>query len=516
MHTQNCSSTGSKPSSQSSDGEERRTDLQMLNDKDLEAQSESLGKTDIKTDNVTEVTRNMDQDNGLYAQDEYIDPPPDGGYGWVSCACVALTNFATWGPNTSWGVFLSYFLTHDYFPGATTTDFALIGGLVIGLTLFLLPVASVCMNIFGYKPTLAFAIVLEAVAFVSSSFTRSIGVLYVTYGVLLGLSFGIIFGTNTIIIPGWFLRKRALANGISHVGIGLGGLVFSFAVRAMIDRTGDHRWAMRMLAAATLFINCISLYFVRVRKQKSEQKKTAKEIFKNAFDKSVFKIVPLHLCALWSSTSCMGYVILMFSMANFATSIGMSSQQATIALAVFNGSQAVGRPFMGWSSERLGRCNATILIMVYNLILLLPFWFTITKFRELVPFCFLLGFGAGVGSVNVVPLVSDVVGIKRFSAGIGYAFFGNGIASIFAEVIALHLRTPSSPRPYLRCQIFVVFMYFGGLLCLLPYRELKMRRILAAKANNKQSSAQQKKEYQDLLDNTCYNYIRRTFYLVKA
>ena len=80
MHTQNCSSTGSKPSSQSSDGEERRTDLQMLNDKDLEAQSESLGKTDIKTDNVTEVTRNMDQDNGLYAQDEYIDPPPDGGY----------------------------------------------------------------------------------------------------------------------------------------------------------------------------------------------------------------------------------------------------------------------------------------------------------------------------------------------------------------------------------------------------------------------------------------------------
>ncbi|SCU89937.1 LAFA_0E21990g1_1 [Lachancea sp. 'fantastica'] len=255
---------------------------------------------------------------------------------------------------------------------------------------------------------------------------------------------------------------------------------FSFAIHAMINRTGDHKWAMRMLAVVTFVLNSISLCFVQVRTPSSTdtEEESAIEVLKKSFDKSVLKIVPLHYCAIWSSLTTIGYVILMFSMANYASSIGLSTQQATIALAIFNGSQAIGRPFMGWFSEYGGRCNATIVLMVYNLVLLLPFWFNITRFSEIVPFCILLGFGAGVGSVNVVPLVSDVVGIQKFAAGMGYAFFGNGSVSIVAEIIGLRLRDLSSSRPYLRCQVFVVCMYFGGLISLLPYREWKMRRVL--------------------------------------
>ncbi|KAM3160492.1 Monocarboxylate transporter [Lachancea thermotolerans] len=472
--------------------------------------------TPLSSKELAEAAQSEEQ-GGLYASDEYVDPPPDGGYGWVCCACVAVFNFATWGPNTSWGVFLSYFLSSHYFPDATPTDFALIGGLVIGLTLLLLPLASVCMNFFGYKPTLTFAILLEAAAFVASSFAKSVGVLYVTYGVMLGISFGLIFGSSTIIIPGWFLKKRALANGAGHFGVGLGGLVFSFAVRAMIDRTGDHRWAMRMLAAVTLFLNLISLCFVRVRKTAFDQnRKSAGQILKAAFDVSVLKIKALHFCSLWSWLANVGYVILMFSMSNYATSIGMTSQQATVALAVFNGSQAFGRPFMGWFAEAVGRCNATIIIMVYNLIILLPFWFTLTKFRELIPFCIMLGFGAGVGAVNIVPLVADVVGIEKFAAGIGYGMFGNGAGSVFAEVIGLHLRQPSSAKPYLHCQIFVACMYFAGLLCLLPYRELKVQRILTARARNEKYSEETRQRYSRLLEPTFKCYIARTFLVAEA
>ncbi|SCU91267.1 LANO_0D11210g1_1 [Lachancea nothofagi CBS 11611] len=484
----------------------------------LDDQHNEAIRNNDKENEVSEQTECFEKDDGLYAKDEYLDPPPDGGYGWVCCVCVAMMNFATWGPNTCYGIFLSYFLSSNYFPGATPTDFAIIGGIVICLTLMILPAVSACMSIFGYKPTLAFAIVLEVVAFVSSSFARSVGVLYVTYGVLLGISFGIIFGSNTIVIPSWFLKKRALANGLGHVGVGLGGLVFSFAVHAMIERTGDHRWAMRMLAACTFLINAVSMCFIKVREPASgqQEKKSAMEILKKSFDKSVLKITPLHYCALWSSFCTIGYVILMFSIANYATSIGMTAQQATVALAVFNGSQAIGRPFMGWFAEVIGRSNATIIIMAYDLVLLLPYWFTITKFSELVPFCFLLGFGAGVGSVNIVPLVSDVVGIQKFPAGIGYGMFGNGIGALFAEVVALRLRSPSSPRPYLRCQIFVVCMFFAGLLCLFPYRELKMRRILTAKSNNTNIEEGLRNHYKDLMRPTWSNYIRRMFLIAEA
>ncbi|SCU77291.1 LAME_0A00518g1_1 [Lachancea meyersii CBS 8951] len=470
-----------------------------------------------KKSDAIECTRAFEKEDGLYAADEFLDPPPDGGYGWVCCTSVALMNFATWGPNTCYGIFLSYFLSSDYFPGATPTDFAIIGSIVIGLTLLLLPWAAACMSLFGYKPTLTFAVVLEAVAFISSSFAQSIGALYVTYGVLLGISFGFIFGSNTIVIPSWFLKKRALANGFGQLGIGLGGLVFSFAVHAMIDHTGDHRWAMRMLAIVTFSINIISLCFVQVRKPLNgeEEKKGPVEILKKSFDKSVLKDVSLHYCASWSSFTTIGYVILLFSISNYALSMGMTAQQATVALAIFNGSQAIGRPFMGWFSESVGRCNATIILMVYDLILILPFWFNITKFNELVPFCILLGFGAGVGSVNVVPLVSDVVGIQRFAAGIGYVFFGNGAVSIFAEIAGLKLRNFSSRKPYLRCQIFVACMYFCGLISLFPYREWKMRRVLNARINNVDDNDELQGIYQKLLHPTWYNYFKRMFYSSK-
>ena len=42
------------------------------------------------------------------------DEIPDGGYGWVCTACVFFINAHTWGINSSYGVFLSYYLNHDY------------------------------------------------------------------------------------------------------------------------------------------------------------------------------------------------------------------------------------------------------------------------------------------------------------------------------------------------------------------------------------------------------------------
>lgn len=458
------------------------------------------------------------ENDGLYAQEEYLDPPPDGGYGWVCCFCVVVMNFATWGPNTSYGIFLSYFLTADYFPGATATDFALIGGLIIGLTMFLLPVSAVSLNVFGYKPTLACAIVLECVAFIASSFVRSIGALYVTYGVLLGISFGFIFGCNSVVLPGWFLKKRAFANGVTHIGVGLGGLVFSFAVHAMIDRTGNHKWAMRMLGVMSLVLNTVAMALVKVRKpaNEAEVKKSVKEIFKDIYDPQIFKMWPVQLCTLWSSLTTIGYVIMLFSLSNYALSIGLSTQQATNTLAMFNGAQIIGRPAMGYFSERFGRVNFTILAMVYSLILIFPYWLNISSYAQVVPFSLLLGLGVGIGSVNNVPLIADVVGLSHFAAGLGYNNFWNGAVSLVAEIIGLNLRDYRLSKPYLHCQIFVGVAYFCGLLCLVPYREWKIRRMLDTKMNSKTTDEELRARYGRALEPGLVNYFKRAFYLVKA
>jgi len=60
---------------------------------------------------------------------------PDGGYGWVVVACMFLQNAATWGVNTAFGVYLSFYRKTNFFPGASNTQFAVIGGLSISLAL---------------------------------------------------------------------------------------------------------------------------------------------------------------------------------------------------------------------------------------------------------------------------------------------------------------------------------------------------------------------------------------------
>lgn len=75
------------------------------------------------------------------------DEPPDGGYGWVCVACCFLINAHTWGINSSYGVFLSYYLANDYYAGATALEFAFVGGLSISQALLVSPIATTSRSI---------------------------------------------------------------------------------------------------------------------------------------------------------------------------------------------------------------------------------------------------------------------------------------------------------------------------------------------------------------------------------
>ena len=59
--------------------------------------------------------------------------PPDGGYGWVCVVCCFLINAHTWGINSSYGVFLAFYLDNNYYPGAGPLEFAFVGGLSISM-----------------------------------------------------------------------------------------------------------------------------------------------------------------------------------------------------------------------------------------------------------------------------------------------------------------------------------------------------------------------------------------------
>lgn len=462
------------------------------------------------------------QYKGAFNEDDYVDVPPDGGFtAWMCCFAVTCMNFATWGVNVSFSIFLNFYLTNNVFPEAKPYHFAMIGGLVVCLTCLLTPVSTLILHKYGYKTCVCIGVCFQLAAYLGAAFSRNIHELFFTQGALQGIAIGVIFGANLIVLPSWFLKRRAIANGFSHFGLGLGGITFSLIINKMLETLHHQKYALITVGVISAVICLSSMFLVKVRVPKNakinEENKTAKAILKNIFQLNVLRSWPLQLAAIWSGLCQISYTILMFSLSNYASSLGFSKGQATIVNVCFNVGQSFGRPMMGVLSDVVGRVNFTIFATLYSVVMVLAVWINIHQYYQLIIFAIFLGLFAGIASVNIVPLVVDVVGLNDYPPALSYVNMIAAISALISEVIALNLRDYSLSNPYLHCQIFVGCVYFCALILLLPYREWKIKRMLSQLKDSSSIDESIRADYKLLFnDSTIWGYFRRCFYAIRT
>ncbi|RKP28925.1 MFS general substrate transporter, partial [Metschnikowia bicuspidata] len=295
----------------------------------------------------------------------------------------------------------------------------------------------------------------------------------------------------TLVIPTWFKKHLALAMGITVSGAGLGGLVFSFILNAIILATGDQKWALRVIGLINLVISLFASVFMRVRNRKPvNYKETLSGEFlwcalKVVFDIKIFNSYPLVIAALWFGVVLMGYVIILYSFVPYATSEGLSAKQAANILAVLNASQVVGRPSIGRIGDFLGRKNISFIICCYLSVLLLVFWLQATNYASIMVLAALIGAAAGVGSTMAQSMAHDILEFQGIAYKLPAAWGGmNIVVSLFvlpAEVIALKLKRGSGAGSYRNAQIFTSCAFFAGALLLLVNREWLVRQTLISR-----------------------------------
>ena len=339
-----------------------------------------------------------------------VDEPPDGGYGWVCVACTFVINAHTWGINSSYGVFLAYYLANDYYPGAIPLEFAFIGGLSISQALLLSPLSTYITRVYGTRTTLLLGVALETLALISASFTHKTWQLFLSQGVCFGFGMGFLFVGSVGIIPQWFTKKRSLANGIGTAGSGLGGMMYSLATNAMIDRLGV-KWALRILGILACVVNCTCAMLIRDRNK-------ATGSIQLAFDYTLFKRPAFLLLLGWGFFSMMGYIVLLFSLPNYATSIGLSAQQGSIIGALLNLGQGLGRPLVGIFSDKAGRINLAGLCTFIGGLLCFFIWIFAKSFGVLVFFAIIVGTVAGTFWTTIAPVGAEVVGLKELPSAL--------------------------------------------------------------------------------------------------
>ena len=332
------------------------------------------------------------------------EDPPDGGYGWVCVACTFFINMHTWGLNSSYGVFLAYYLAHDYYPHSSPLQFAFIGGLSISQALLVSPLATYTTREYGTRCTLLIGVVLETLALIGASFTHRMWQLFLTQGLCFGYGMGFLFVGSVGIIPQWFTKRRSLANGISTAGSGIGGLAYSLATNAMIESVGVG-WAFRILGLISFVVNFICSILMRDRNKAIQAKQLA-------FDHKLFKRLEYWLVIGWGFFSMLGYVVLLFSLPNFAVSIGLSAKQGSEIGALLNLGQALGRPAVGVFSDAAGRINLAGLCTFIAGFLSLVMWTFAKTYGVVVFFAILVGTVSGTFWTAVAPVGAEVVGLR--------------------------------------------------------------------------------------------------------
>ena len=275
--------------------------------------------------------------------------PLDGGYGWVCVACCFFLNAHTWGINSSYGVFLANYLEHNVFPGTTYLGFAFVGGLSISQAMLVSPIATIIVGRFGTRTCLLIGVFLQILALISASFARQFWQLLLSEGLCFGYGMGFLFVGSVGIIPQWFTKRRSLANGIGAAGSGLGGLIYSLAAQAIIKRI-SLPWAFRILGIVSGGVNLTCALLLRDRNKHIGTRQLG-------FDYKMFKRFEFWLVQGYGIFTMLGYVVLLFSLPNYANYIGLTPHQASVIGAVLNLGQGLGRPPIGYFSDTFGRIN---------------------------------------------------------------------------------------------------------------------------------------------------------------
>ena len=217
---------------------------------------------------------------------------------------------------------------------------------------------------------------------------------------------GFVYVPSIAILSQWFSARRSLANGLSAAGSGVGGLLFSFGAAAVI-REVSLAWAFRITAAVTAVMNVAAALLIRDRN-------AAIGPPQRGFDRQLLRRYDVVLLLMWGFVSMLGYILILYSLSDFASSIGLDKSQAASIAAYLNLGTAVGRPVIGIVSDRYGRMEAAGLLTLLCGVACFAVWLPATSYGVTVLFALLNGAILGIFWVVGLPQSLQVLSATNF------------------------------------------------------------------------------------------------------
>ena len=168
--------------------------------------------------------------------------------------------------------------------------------MVTFFALILSPVTILLAQKHGIHVTQFIGGALLAVGAVATSLVNNISYMYLTYGVLIGISGALVYSPAISIIPDFFAKHVSIATGIGSAGNMIGLTVFSFILPTLLDELG-WRKALWCVAATGPLISLLGTTLPRTAAEPCvDDKEWSNEISREPWWKVLKKKAYILLC----------------------------------------------------------------------------------------------------------------------------------------------------------------------------------------------------------------------------
>ncbi|KAL8580964.1 hypothetical protein ACOMHN_017531 [Nucella lapillus] len=182
--------------------------------------------------------------------------PVDHGWAWVVLLSSFCVSAVVDGVGFSVGVLFSS-LQKEF--TANNQQISWVSSVLNGTYLLIGPVVSFFVNRHGCRKVALLGCVMAAVSFSLSTFSCSIELVILVYGLVGGVGLGFLYQPSVVIVGHYFYARRALALGIMACGSGIGAFAFAPLFSFFVECYG-WRGATHLAAALVLlcFFVCIT------------------------------------------------------------------------------------------------------------------------------------------------------------------------------------------------------------------------------------------------------------------
>ena len=364
-------------------------------------------------------------------------------YGYIILAACFVIAMVAEGVEDSFGVFFEPLLSEFGWTRAMTSG-ALSMATMLHIPILLL--AGRLTDRFGPRLLLSTCGFFFGLGYLLMSRTNTIWQLYLCYGVIASIGFGLYWIPVASIIPRWFTRRRGLMMGIVTAGIGIGTsiipplanlLIYTYGWRSTYLIIGSINMGAIMISAQFLRRSPNQLCGLLPGEPKLNQQGMAEKPREFSFREAIHARSFWMFATIFFSWALCLSIIMIHSVIH-AIGLGMTPASAANILAIIGIAGIAGRIAFGRLSDVIGIKPA--LIISFALLSIDFMWLLVAREAWML-YLFAAVFGIAYGTIEVLqsPLMAELFGLNSLGSILGastaFASIGFTIGAVLAGYI---------------------------------------------------------------------------------